>query len=162
RIALELRPLARSVAVTEDQQIELGRRIAALVQLDQRSGVGRLGAVGDELVRGIDGERPDVPEGVARIALPERDAHRCVWRGKPQRFRERAIDLLRLGRRLPLAVDGAETARVLHAAGRGISDLEEVLAAVGVVERLGRIAWPRQRLQDDAVEAETLFFLVAG
>ena len=42
RVALELAALARGVAVAENQQVELRRRIAALVQLDQRAGVRRL------------------------------------------------------------------------------------------------------------------------
>ena len=40
RVALEFLALARRVAVPENQQIELRRRVAALVQLDQRPASG--------------------------------------------------------------------------------------------------------------------------
>src|SRR5213076_740495 len=76
RVALELRSLARRVAVTENEEVQLRRRIAALVERDQPSGVGRGRATLDELVGGIDGERPDVLEAVSRVALLQHDAHR--------------------------------------------------------------------------------------
>src|SRR5262249_1676415 len=49
-VALELRSLARGVAVAEDQQIELLRRLAGFMQFDQRAGVRRLRAPQHEFV----------------------------------------------------------------------------------------------------------------
>src|SRR6202158_1342033 len=58
-VALELAALGGGVAVPENEEIQLLRRIAHVVNLDQRTGRRRWHASFDELVRGIDGPRPD-------------------------------------------------------------------------------------------------------
>jgi hypothetical protein len=75
RVALELAAFPRGVAVAKDQQIELGRGVAALVQLDQRSSVRRFRTARDKLVGRIDLQRPDVAEHVPRVALLDDDPH---------------------------------------------------------------------------------------
>ena len=160
-VALELGALARRVAVAEDQQIQLPGRIAALMDLDQRSGIGA-GSANDELVRRIDFRAPDIAKRVPGIALPDDDADGPVWRGESQRLGERAVGVLRLCSCLPLAVDRAEAARVQHGATDRIGDLEEVLAPIGLVDRPRRVARPGQRFEDDAIDAEALFLHVAG
>ena len=57
-IAFELASFGSRVAVTQDQEIELLRRIAAHVHLDPRAGVSRPDAALDEFVRRIDRHRP--------------------------------------------------------------------------------------------------------
>ncbi len=138
RVALEFRPLARGVAVAEDQQIQLLRRIAALVQLDQaarRPALPRRAAT--NLSAGSTFVRPDVAEHVPGVALLDDDAHRRVGSGEAQRLGERAVDVFRFAGRFPLAVDRAEAARVPHRAGRGVGHLEEILAAVGACRSAG-------------------------
>ena len=64
-VALELAPLGRGVAVAENQQIELLRRIARLVQLDQRDRRWpRATPRTMNLSAGSTVEGPDVLEGV--------------------------------------------------------------------------------------------------
>ena len=159
-VALELGPFARGVAVAENQDVQLRRGIAALMQRDQSARIrGRYRR--DELVRGIDGHRPRVAEEIAGIALLDDDANRRARSREPQRFGKRPVDLLGLARRLPLAVDRAEPARVEHASAGGVGDLEQVLAAVGGVDRLRGTTGPRQRLENDPVQAEAFLFRVA-
>ena len=74
-VALELGPFERGVAVAENQEVQLRRGIAALMQRDQSARIrGRYRR--DELVSGIDGQRPRVAEDIAGIALLDDDADR--------------------------------------------------------------------------------------
>ena len=73
---------------------------------------------------------------------------------------ERARYLFRFGGSLPLAIDGRETARKESAVRAPVDDFEEILAEVGVVDRLA--PGPRERLDDDAVEADPLVRRAAG
>ena len=67
-----LATLGRRVAVAEDQQIQLRRRVAALVKLDHRAGRSR-GVAQHELVCRIDRHGPYVAEHVLRVALLDHD-----------------------------------------------------------------------------------------
>jgi len=131
------------------------------VQLEQRSGRGGRRSTLDEPARRIERHAPDLAEQVARIALLDHDADRLVDQWKPQRLGKRPVHALGFGGGLPFAIDGAEAAREPHLPGRAVGDFEQVLAEVGVVERLRRIARPRQRLHHDAIEAEALLVRVA-
>jgi hypothetical protein len=122
------------VAVAEDQQIHLLRRIACLLDLDEPARRGRSRTIDEQRIRRIDGRRPDLVEGVARIALLQQHPHGRVGHRKPHGFVEGAVGSLRLIRRLPFAIHRREPARVQHLFRLWIDDLEEILAQVGVVD----------------------------
>src|SRR5207249_7501101 len=111
RVALELRPLGRGIAVAENQQVELVGRIPALVNLDDRPCGGRCSGSVDELVGGIDRESPDVAKGIPDVALLHDNTGGSVDQRKPQRLGKRAHCDLGLAGRLPFAVNRAEPSR---------------------------------------------------
>ena len=115
RVALELAALARGVAVAEDQQVELRRGIAALVQLDAAA---RRPAPAPRAMNLSAGSSLNVQTSrntfrASRFLTTTRTG--CVGRREAQRLGERPVHLLRFARRLPFAVDRAEAARVEHA-----------------------------------------------
>jgi hypothetical protein len=69
---------------------------------------------------------------------------------------ESAAELVRFLGRLPLAEHGREVARIQQVAGLGIRHFEAVVATVRVVEALGQIARPRQRLDQHALDGVLL------
>ena len=158
---LELPPLGRGVAVPQDEEVDLPRRVAALLESEERPGRGGERGV-DRGVGGIDDRRPDGVEVVSRIALFEDDPHRPVGGGEAQRLGEGAVRLLRLVGVLPLAENRGEAARVEDAVGAAVDHLKEVPAEVGVVERPGRVPRPGERFEHHPVEAEALLGGVAG
>ena len=98
-----------------------------------------------------------------RVALLEHDLHRARRaRGSAPTRGSARLRLLGLVRRLPLAVDAGEAARVEERVGSWrVEHLEEVLAEVRVVDRAVRRARPRA-LEHEAVEREALLGRAAG
>jgi hypothetical protein len=117
---------------------------------------------GHEHVLGVDHQGPELVEDVARVALLEEHLDGLLGSGEAQRLVEGAVDLLGLAGGLPLAIDGGEPARIKEAVGGLVADLEEVLAEVGLVDGARGVAGPRQRLEDEPVEAEALLGGVTG
>src|SRR5690606_27809976 len=105
--------------------------------------------------RGVDRRRPQLLPLVPRIAPLEHDTHGVLRPGEAERLVERAVRGARLGRGLPLAVDGREPARVEHRARLRMRDPEAVLAEVGVVDEASPAAGPRP-VRHDAVQAHDL------
>ncbi len=125
------------------------------MKLEQRS-CRDPGSAFDELVGRVDREGPDFDEAVFGIPLLHDHSDRLVHERKTERLGKGAVHGFGFGRRFPLAVDRAEATRKDDPTGRGVGHLEEVFAAVGFVERPRRIAGPRERFHDDAIEAEPL------
>src|SRR5262245_7419641 len=161
RVLLELPALGRRIAVAEDEEVHLLTRLAVLLDRDDRAGRRGRRRIDVHVFR-VHDQRPDLAEGVLRVPLLERDLDRRLGSRKPQRLREGAAELLRLPRRLPLAVDRREPAGVDDPVRGAVDDLEEVLSEVRGVDRLARVAGPGGRLDHDAVEAERLRRGVAG
>jgi hypothetical protein len=151
--------LRRRVTVAEHQQVHFVRGIAHFLQLQQRSRRGRTRAV-DELVLGINCCLPDfLPNAVsadlfALIALFERYFHGRVRRREAQRLGKRAVRVERLFRRLPLAKHGIESARVQELPTAALAHFKQVVSQLAVVNRFVQIAWPFQRLEHHAIQAE--------
>ena len=106
----ELAALGGGVAVAQEQQVDLGRRIAVVLDGDA-SRVGHRGRV-DEHVARVDGEGPDVDERVGGVAFLERHLDRRFRSREAQRLVEGAVHLLGLARGLPLAIDRGEATRI--------------------------------------------------
>ena len=141
-VAVELVELLGRVALAEDEEVDLFRRRAAL---DQRPDLSQRLAIGgvDEAGVGIDDRRPDLVEALVRVPHLQDDLHRVPRPRKAERLVERAVQLARCRRRLPLAVDRGEAARVDHPVRPAVDHLEEVLAQVEVVDEEGAAAGPR-------------------
>ena len=116
-VLLELRLLGGGVAVAENQQVDLGGRIAVLQQLDHRPRRRRRGGI-DELIRRIDLRRPDLAKQVRRVSLLHHDLDGVLGLRESQRLLERPRGGARLVGRLPLAEDRREPARIDDAIGR--------------------------------------------
>ena len=142
RVCAELAPLVFRVPLAEDQQVDLLGRRSAREQRPDLAGRGTVGRIDEAGVR-IDDRRPDLVKTVLRVAHLQHDLHRPPRPRKAQRLVERAMDLARLRRRLPLAVDRREAARVDHAVRPPVEHLEEIFPEVEVVDETGAAARPR-------------------
>ncbi len=160
-VALELGPVGGRVAITQDQQIDLGSRVAVPQEFQHRPGRRRRGPI-DEDVGRVDEQRPHLAKRVPCVPFLQHDLHGSGRHREAQRLLERASRRLGLPRRFPLAVNRREAARVDDAVARAVDDLEQVLAEIRVVHRPRRVARPRRRLDDDAVEREHLGRCGAG
>ena len=118
----------------------------------------------DELVLGVYHSAPDLVEVqlFPLLAFLEDDLHRCGRGREAQRLGKRPVHRLGLIGGDPFAKNRAEAARIQETAAGLIVYLEEVVAKIGVVDRLGQISRPGQRLDDDAVNAEHLLGCVSG
>ncbi len=161
-VGLELAPFGGGVAVAEQQQIDLVRRIAVALQGQDLAGAGVGHGRAHEHVLWIHGGRPHRRPLIAGAALADLHGDRRGRRGEAQRLVEGARDGRRLLGRDPLVVDRAEAARVEQGLGGRITDVEPVGAQVQDVARLARHPRPGRRLDRDLIEGEEFLPAVAG
>ncbi len=109
-VGVELRQLAGGVAVRHHEQIDLVARRAVLEDRPHGTGMAAERRAVHEARGRIDRGRPEGSEPVVGLPLLQHDGHRLAGPGEPQRFVERAVRRLHLGRGLPLAVDRPEPA----------------------------------------------------
>ena len=159
-VGMELGQLRLDVPFADHEQVDLLRRRTALLNgpdLAHGRPIGRI----DEPGLGIDHRRPDLVEAVLGVAHLQHDLHRPPRPGKPQRLVERPVHAPRLRRRLPLAVDRREPARVDRPVGPPVDHLEEVLAEVEIVDEPRAAAGPRA-VRYDPIQTEDLRSPSAG
>src|ERR1041385_7772238 len=134
RVGDKLGKFARSVAVTQQQQIDFRRRVAQLLNRNQVRRSARLRSI-DEHVFWIDRSLPDLRPIVFCVALLKHDMDRAVRRGKAKRFTKAAHDLVRFVRRFPFAINRSKATRVEHAAALLTAHLEKILTEVRLIDR---------------------------
>src|SRR5262245_47025532 len=110
RVFLELRSLSRGIAVSQNQEVDLGCRIPGLLDLEERTGRRGLRFI-DEHISRVDDRRPHFTKRILRIAFLQHDLDRALRRRKPDRFVKGSIRRSRFVGGLPFAIDRGETAR---------------------------------------------------
>jgi hypothetical protein len=87
---------------------------------------------------------------------------RRVRRGKAERLAEGPHDLRCFISRFPFAINRSKAARIKHAAGFLVAHFKEVFPEIRVVDRFADVTRPRQRLDDNAIQAEGFMLCVSG
>jgi hypothetical protein len=152
-ISLEFLQLPGRVAIAENQEVDLGLRIAIVLDLDDGRGSELFRAVNID-VGGVRERRPNLAKGIFRITLFENDLRGLRGSGKAEGFVKGAVQLLRFVGRFPFAINGTETAGIEEAIAGAVAKFEEVLAEVRFVDGLVAVSRPRARFETDAIQAE--------
>src|SRR5882724_7812956 len=161
RISCKLPLFAGGVAVAQNYEIDFRRRIAHFLNRNQTRRRRNFRVV-DKHVFGIDVGRPDVSPCILRVSLLQDDLDRGIRRRESQRLAEGPHHGRGFIRRLPLAKNGSEAARIKHAFSCLIANLEKVFTEVSIVDRLAYVTGPGEWFDLDSIDTEDFLLRVAG
>src|SRR5581483_8560066 len=124
-VFFKLAAFSGCVAVSHDQQVDFGWRLAIFLNGEQRAGR-RWPRIVDELVLGIDRGCPDVVK-LAFLPFFEHDGYRRLRYRKPQRLRKCPAYVFGLVGGHPFAENRAKSARIEQAIAGFVVHFEEIV-----------------------------------
>lgn len=116
----------------------------------------------DGFVLRIDCGCPDFAELIQRVTFHNGDLDRRFWSGEAEGFVKSPIYCLRLCGRDPLAINRRKPTGINYAFTNAVPHLKEISSAISRVDKAIRISRPRQRLDDNAIDAEKFLASAAG